>query len=250
MTDLIDPNLDIHIGSNLQKFEEVFENAGAELFWYDWPCSIIDGADIIYHDNNDGQWTGPGINQDYHFETGEPKNKVDLRIPANQQRLYDMLDFIASNGVQGFYFDASACPGDEEFFDYAKAEFSQRYGLNYFIMEGARDRSSLKFPQVPLLKLPNMPESHSVLIDWLVPYGTYYGGVFNNVMTNEEIDEIISKGYQPIISNSLGTSDTNYEEHMALWKGWMCDAYVNQYERWLYYGSSIGCSQPQQPSYC
>ena len=144
------------------------------------------------------------------------------------------------------------CPGDKELIEYAKEQFKNIYGVDIFIaMEGARDRDSLKWPQIPILALPTYASSHSVLMQWLVPDATYYGGVFNNPLNNSQIDEILSIGYQPIVSNSLGTDAINHDTLITLWKDWMCNGYDNHFDRWQSYGQSIPeCIMPQEPSYC
>ena len=126
------------------------------------------------------------------------------------------MDYFVSRGVDGFYFDAMSCPGDEEFIKYAKNEFKSRYGKDIFIVkEGARDRDSLLWPQIPILKNPNYVSGNSLLINYLVPQGTYYGGQFNNHLSNQEISDILSRGYQPIVGNHLFSTDANQLDWMV-----------------------------------
>ena len=117
-------------------------------------------------------------------------------------------------------------------------------------MEGARDRNALKWPQIPILSLPGFPASHSVLMNWLTPDATYYGGIFNNVLNSSQIDEILSIGYQPIVSNSLATNITNHDAFMIQWKNWSCKGYVNQLDNYNSYGPSLNCPQLLIHSYC
>ena len=171
--------------------------------------------------------------EDYEFVRGEIQPLIDLRVPENRNLQFNRLDYFVSHGIKGFYIDASGCPGDEEFITYAKDQFMDDYGIDIFIaMEGVRDRNALTWPQIPILKLPYYPESHSELMLWLVSDGTYYGGAINNILTDEEISEILALGYQPILAGGLSTTPQNHQEFMQKWKNWSCKGYENQLERW------------------
>jgi len=237
--DLLDPNIDA--GPNperIQEFTDSYRESDIGIFWFSRPCAQIYGADIKY--NQDGT---------YKIIKGEPSgfNDVDLRNVNNRDKAIEQMDHFVKRGVEGFYLDAMACPGDFAFIKYAKKTFRERYGVDLFVVkEGAVDRDSLNWPQIPNIKLPQYSYNlSSVLIDYLVPEGTYYGGRINTILTDPEFDDVLSRGYIAVLANSPPII-----ERPDLWKEDWCKqidkSYENRYDRWLSYGNSIGCAAIEQ----
>ncbi len=242
--DLLDPNIDAASRPELiEAFVNNFTAVDAEVFWFARPCTAVHGAGISYHDNGDSDWTE---GEDYTITGGTYSGTrgVDLRNPSNVQMNLDMMGYFVDKGVTGFYLDQNGCPGDLEFIDTLYTEFP---GLDLFT-EGSTDRSALKSSQIPLLRNTTNIDESSLLMFWLIPDATYYGGIINNVLTVDQIDDIIAKGYQPILDGALANGNPS---NMEKWRRWVCSSYPNQQERWDSYGRNIsGCAEPIKPSYC
>jgi len=243
--ELIDPNIDAGFDSSkIDSLLASYNSNSIAPLWYLRACTEIDGADIVYHNNGDGQWVeGPAGTGDYHFVLGTPfsRNGVDLRDSRLRQLQYDRVEYFVNKGVKGFYLDATGCPGDEDFFRLIENDF----GLINF-QEGARDRNVLERAQIPIFNSGDI--NHSALLFWLSPEGSYYRGKWGASQLNStEIDYILSLGYQPVLANSLRLTQPQID---AL-KPWVCSAYDNRLNRFNSYGQSIfGCNIPQEPSYC
>lgn len=219
--DLIDPNIDA--GPNPEKikdFTDKFHSRGLKVFWFARPCANIYGADIKY-DSSENPIIIKGTPSGY--------KDVDLTKKENIEEAFRKLDFFVSRGVDGFYLDATSCKGDTEFIKYAKTEFKKKYNKDIFmIKEGARDRDSLLWPQITLIKLPDYEETHSSLIEFLVPSGTYYAGKINQHLSDEELEKTLEKGYMPIISGSLFHPDSN--QNKEKWIKWIQKGKSNMQE--------------------
>lgn len=247
-TELVDPNIDVAIDpSKLTQFISQYNLQNINTIWYSRPCAEIYGANIIYHSNGDSDWTE---GEDYTFVRGTPSyvDGNDLRIQENIEKHYQRIKFYVQHGAKGFYFDATGCPGDEEFFEYVERRILQEEGVELVnFQEGARDRNALHRPQIPIVHSGDL--AHSNLLFWLVPQASYYRGKKwgANDLTDKEVEYIIGLGYQPIISQSLGNLN---QEEINQAKEWICESYNNQYSRWASYGDGLNCPVPAKPSYC
>lgn len=230
--ELIDPNIDFGRDFSLvSEYAASHAAAGGGLFWFARPCAELEGAAIELDD--DGQAT---------FVPGTWIEN-DLRDPAQRDRQFERLERFIEQGVTGFYFDDMSCPGDEEFLDYTRAELRLRHGVEIFIAkEGARDRDALRWAQIPILFADRRSNPHSQLAALLTPSATLFGGRINQVMEPEEIDQILTQGYQPIVDNSLKSTDPAFLDQI---RGWVCTARPNQQARWF-----EGCPAITTPSYC
>ena len=230
--ELIDPNIDFGRDFSLVgEYAAAHAAAGGGLFWFARPCAELEGAAI-------------GLDADGNA-TFVPGTWVenDLRDPVQRDRQFARLEPFVAQGVTGFYFDAMSCPGDEEFLDYTRAELRLRHGVDIFIAkEGARDRDALRWPQIPILFADRRDNPHSQLAELLTPQATFFGGRINEVMEPEEIDQILTQGYQPIVDNSLKSTDPSFLDQI---RGWVCEARPNQQAR-----SFEGCPLITTPSYC
>jgi hypothetical protein len=230
--ELIDPNIDFGRDFSLVgEYTAAHAAAGGGLFWFARPCAELEGASIEL--DGDGNAT---------FVPGNWREN-DLRDPMQRDRQFERLELFVEQGVTGFYFDAMSCPGDEEFLDYTRAELRLRQGVEIFVAkEGARDRDALRWPQIPILFADRRSNPHSQLAELLTPNATLFGGRINEVMEPEEIDQIITQGYQPIVDNSLKSTDPSFLNEI---RGWVCAARPNQQARWF-----EGCPLITTPSYC
>jgi hypothetical protein len=245
--DLIDPNLDAGPDrSKINSLASAYQGGNVDLFWFTRPCMEITGANITY-----------GSNGAYSFVAGQPHGyaDLDLRNISNRDRQFARLDDLASRGVNGFYFDATGCPGDEAFLEYSRRQLETKYGKDFFlVVEGARDRVGLLFSQIPLLKNPTYSFNSSRLSEFLVPQATYFAGAFNNPLnvTPPEIFDAIDRGDQAAV---FGAPLTLSELSSFTWDGTpiasvycrlVGQSYINRYNLWQQYGSSLGCPQPPQ----
>jgi hypothetical protein len=234
--DLIDPNIDASMDavnpdpetSILKDFTDQYRNNNMDVFWFSRPCMHIDGADILY----DGTENPP-------FIRGVPYDDIDLREPSIRNRALEMMDHFVARGVKGFYVDAAGCPGDELLLREAKTLFRDRYQVDLFIAkEGVIDREALLWPQIPVLKLPGYNYSSSLLLNYLVPDGTYFGGAINSVLSDPEFEDILDKGY-------IGLP-TNFPINRP--NSWLCHilerTYQNYHQKWVNYGQNMGCTEP------
>lgn len=214
--ELIDPNIDAGTApQKINEFTQLFRDNNKKVFWFARPCDDINGADISV--------TEVGT----EFIKGEKKIKIDLTNSENKDKMFTRLDFFVSRGVDGFYVDTMSCPGDEKFLLFAKEKFKTLYNKEiFFIKEGARDRDALLWPQIPLLKTPNYIKDNSLLIEFLTPSSTFYSGKFNQHLSDDEVNDILDKGYQPIIANSLFDIEDKYFD-------WLQKAKQNQLAKQL-----------------
>jgi len=239
MIDLIDPNIDA--GPNperIQEFTDLYREHEVGVFWFSRPCAQIYGADIKYKE--DGT---------HKIIKGQPSGgrDVDLRNVNNRDKAIEQMDHFVQRGVEGFYLDAMSCPGDFAFLHYAKKTFKERYGVDLFLIkEGAVDRDSLYWPQMPNLIRFGVEDLNrtSILMDYLVPEGTYYAGKIGPQLEDDELDLIVSRGYQAV-PMQLPTSN-KLESFGGNWCRWVEKSYENRYDRWLSYGQSIGCPAVEQ----
>jgi hypothetical protein len=189
---LLDPEIDAaRTPSKINEFVQTHAAVGISTLWFARPCNEILGASITY--NPDGT---------YAF-TGGTFREMDLRNTAERDRAYSKLDYFIQRGVDGFYFDAMWCPGDSDFIQYVKDEAQQRYGKDILIIrEGALAKDAHKTPQIPFIK-PSGTGSYnydaSLLISFIAPNATYYGGYINTHLTSAEFDDLLNDGYQPVL---------------------------------------------------
>lgn len=242
--DLIDPNIDA--GRNktkIKEFTDAYIPNNISIFWYVRPCGEIYGANISFDAQGNEVFTA-GIPTGYA--------DLDLRNVTNRDRQFARVAGLAQQGVRGFYYDATGCPGDEGFFDHVKKNLTATYGNDlFFLTEGAIDRQALRISQAPLIKNPIYSNNSSMLISYLVPQGTYYGGIFNSPLDDGEFKSILDKGYQAIPLNfppTLAVLD-------SFWQGekiglrtcrYLNQSFYNRYKLWQSYGSDLGCAAPPQ----
>jgi len=250
-TELIDPNLDA--GPNRTKindFANSFAQKNVNLFWYMRPCADIYGANVTY--NPDGS---------YSFVSGTPTEyaNVDLRNISNRDRQFGRIDDLASRGINGFYFDAAGCPGDEAFYEFTRQQLKAKYNKDFFLSaEGARDRVGLIVGQMPLYKLPDYSYNSTQLITYLTPQTTFFGGAFNSPLSVNppEVFDAVNRGAQAIVYNSpltlseLSTQTWSGVPMSQVWCRLINQSYTNRYMLWQQYGNAMGCPQPpQHPSW-
>ncbi len=233
-SELFDPNLDVGSDSSkLTDFANTYKEKDVNLFWYMRSCSNIYNAAVL---------------PDGSFVKGQYVKVIDLRDSNLAQVQFDKFEFFADHGVKNFYIDYISCPGEEEFLKFIREELIRINGEESFLLrEGVRDRVSLLWPQLNVLKLGDT--DHSVLMFWLLPDASYYEGKIGGggFLEDSEIDDILVMGYQPIIDNALVSERSS---RLPTWKDWMCKAYQNQISRYNSYGQNIGCTPPRKPSYC
>lgn len=248
--DLIDPNIDA--GRNKTKikdFTQQYMPYNISVFWYIRPCAEIYGANISFDSQGNEVFTA-----------GKPSGyaDVDLRNVTNRDKHFNRVYELAQQGVRGFYYDATSCPGDEAFFAYVKRNLTETFGSNFFFFEeGARDREALRMPQLPLIKDPYYSYNSSALLTFLVPDATYYGGVINEPLnfTNGEMQDVLNKGYTAVPLNyppEFYQLDS-IQEGMKIGVracNLINQSYYNRLEKWQSYGSDIGCPMPIAPPNC
>jgi len=232
MSKFLDYNLDA--GPYPEKIAETVQNfsdAGSNFFMTARPCVNIDGAGLEYEYDQNGQWTG---NVTFIEGTPVPDNDdMDLRDPETRDKALAWIeDLVGLYGVKGFYFDAMGCPGDEAWLEYVRQKFIDDYQVDIFsdpntsYVEGAVDRKALHFAQIPILRSvacvddPDRKDfypTHSSLIDWLVPNGTYASGSFNKNLCADEKTEIAKDhGYQLVVDGNLKELKEDFWEWLAL----------------------------------
>jgi len=208
------------------------------LLWFFRPCTDIVGAKITY--------SGPTPTIIRGVDTGT--NGVNLLNKTQRETaLTRMAFFVETLGVKAFYLDQMGCPGGFTFI----RDALQRWPDVFFAKEGNNDVASLLTPQLPEIKMSNQEAtalgipafdpSNSLLIRWLTPLATYYGGTFDVVLTAEERRQMLqsSQGYQvatgeiPLSSPAAPTFDTDAQL-----------AQHNRVSRWQSYGKALGCPSP------
>lgn len=226
---LIDPNIDAGPDrSKINDFTSAFAQNNVDIFWFARPCRYIEGANIDYS-------VYPPI-----IRGGTWNGSVDLRESATRDRYFNDMKSFVDRGVKGFYLDeGNFCPGFENFLKYIRDEFKRQNNVDLFLLqEGSIDRNSLISPQIPVIKLPYYDWNTSILLNYLVPDATYYGGGINSSLSEAELDDILSKGYQAI----SGTVLTSRFCHV------LKTSYDNQVIKWQRYGQRIGCPAPDPVS--
>lgn len=210
--DLFDPS--ISAGNNVAKIREYaasLTQAGVTPFFFARPCSTVWGANITYGSN--GAYT---INRG----TYSGYSNLDLRDVAVRDAYFARLKHLTDNGIQGFYFDATDCPGSEAFMNYARTHLAPN--MTFMIMEGYRDRSSLWWPQIPFPKPGNnggvFDPKFDRLIQYLTPRSTYYGGDINNVLNGAagEQDTFLQNGGQIVLA-SWQMDAAHFNSNMNRW---------------------------------
>ncbi len=238
---LIDPNLDA--ATDRTKFKELSTKfsteANADLFMFARPCRYIEGANVTYGSSPT-------------FTTGIFNASVDLTDPSNRDRYFgEMQDFVRQ-GVKGFYLDELGCGGDYQFMKYMIEEFKKQDNVDIFIaQEGVVDKNSLLTPQIPIIKLSpygNLPPAYDwnsmKLLSLFSPYATYYGGGFNQPLTDKEFDDIMNRGFQAVPMQALPSQLTSRLCNL------MKESYDNQLVKWQKYGQAMGCPAPTLTQEC
>lgn len=253
--ELFDPNLDVsRNASKISSLNSLYDSSDIDLFWFARPCKDIVGANISYASGD------PIITQ------GVPQD-VDLRDSLSRERQLARLDYFASRGVKGFYFDEMECPGTQQFIGYARDTFAQRYSFNpedfYILKEGAIDREALLWPQAPQLKYSSGDQyttDASLLYSYLVPDASLYSISFPQRLDFASEQPIaLQQGYVMAIDFPLSDQFVQYainnpssQERISLCQ--YCALFEqsvqNVHDRWERYGSALGCSEPSEIVSC
>lgn len=230
----IDPRLDAATHPELfTDFINAYRGRGIEPFLYSVPCRYIDGARIDYD---------YGVPERSLFVPGQMDLMVDLTNPVKRDRYIADLRTFIERGFRGLYFDVHQCPGDYDFLKYVKKSFPT---LSFLLTEGSVDRKALLAPSAPLLNTYGSTYNHnnSLLMEWLVPDATYYAGSFNTPFSDDDLDELLQRGYQAIAAQDSPKKLTS----------WLCkvvsiQSLENQKVRWRKYGKAMGCKPPTEIS--
>lgn len=263
-TEYLDPNIAEGLNrSKIANFTTQYNNAGKNIFWYMRPCADNMGINVTYNPNGSIVLHQGGTPTGY--------SDLDLRNVTNRDRQVRRFVDLAGHGVNGFYMDATGCAGEESFYTHLRRNLTQTYGRDFFLSsEGAIDRVALIQAQMPLVKLGSYTSESSLLLPYLVPDATYYGGLFNSQLNRTEINDIASKGYQIIgmgieslsyLASSCTNGNNWWEIQCRETYGtntirgtnlcsWTQQSYQNQLARWNSYGNALGCPQPQAPPSC
>lgn len=77
--------------------------------------------------------------------------------------------------------------------------------------EGCRDIDALRWPQIPILKLPHWPANNSLLLHWLTPTATVYGGRIDQNLNDTELEKALDNGYIGVVQNFPAASSPTAE---------------------------------------
>ncbi len=221
--DILDPGISAGRDPNLiDQFTSRYTQENRSLLWFARPCRDIIGAAVTYSDQ-------AGVQVQRGSVWGN-----DLRRVEDRERAFGRLASLAQRGVRSFYFDAFSCPGSDAFPVFVRREMQRRFGLDVEIVtEGARDRNSAQYPQIPLIHPGNIS---SELISWLTPQASFHAGKINNPLTDDEIDTVVSRGFVPI--------PYPFPEHADRLCHWLRESRLQTIAKWNSYGANLGCSFP------
>ena len=204
---------------------------GVTAFHFARPCLEVKGAAIAYDSLSRPVFTkGTTTTSDLTSAGGGAAERYMARLAAFVHR-----------GFGGFYLDAMSCPGDTQFL----SQVMKRWPHLFLMKEGCRDRDAYKWPQIPILKLPDFPANNSLLMQELRPLATYYGGAIDNPLSDDEFLQVLDDGYIGVVSNTPAAFEaSNRARFLNSTCRFIKRSLDNQAKLHDGYGRTLGCAPP------
>ena len=113
----------------------------------------------------------------------------------------------------------------------------------FLVKEGCRDRDTLLWPQIPILKLPYFPENNSALLTLVSPLASAYGGAIDRNLLDSEFRQVLAppRRYLGFVQNYPLTVGRMPSADLCDYIG---ASVRNQQWRWKQYGEALQCHAP------
>lgn len=238
---LFDPNIGFGVDQTLEGFLSHFQAAEVETLWFTRPNFGLEG----YAAESDGRGG--------HLFTPGRVLDLDYTYASDRDTYLSYLEPLAAAGVTAFYVDAFDAPGGAAFVHHVARELEARHGRKItMIVEGVRDVYAGISAQIPVISdadFDSPDPRFGVLVPWLTPYATLYGGRINATLSADHTEEFVMQSIQHQPIPLAGFPNTASKEFCE----WTNVAHQNRVALYQSYGANLlrdgvpYCAPPSAP---